>query len=281
MTTVVLAGAGGAAFGLGLVLLAPFWRTSAERLNGRARVPRQMLFRSAIVGTVGGLTWAVTGWPVAAVLAGCAAWWLPAVLAPNQAAKAEVAKIEAVAGWTEQLRDLISAASGLRQAVGASLPIAPAPIRPDVELLARDLTEGMELRQALADFAHRVDNETADLVVVALSMASHRHAADLGPLLGNLAEAARDRASLLNRTSDARAQTRTSVRIIIGASLVMVVGMGVFNGSFFEPLGTALGQMTLALVGALWAGALWWLVRLSNPPRQVRLLKPQPEEAAA
>lgn len=280
MTWAMIAGLGGALFALGLVLLAPTLIAQSARLKGRVHVQRRTLLRVGAVVGIGALAWGVTGWLVAAILAGCAVWWLPAVLAPERATTTEVERIEAVASWTEQLRDLISAASGLRQAIGASLPIAPEPIRADVEQLARDLTEGMELDQALSSFAHRVDNETADLVVVALSMASRRHAAALGPLLGNLAEAARDRASMLTRTSAARAQNRTSVRIIIGVSVVIVVGMAVFNGAFFAPLGSALGQLVLALVGGLWAAAMWWLLRLSNPPRQVRLLKPRGQEAA-
>lgn len=278
MTTVLAASLGGAAVGLGLVLLLPALTAVPGFLRSRVTVRRDIMLRTAAAAGAGMLTWAITGWPVAAVLAAAAAWWLPTVLGPDRATAAEVARIEAVANWTEQLRDLITASSGLRQAVWTSCDIAPEAIRDDVQALARDLTTGTDLEEALAAFAHRADNETADLVTTALSMAVHRHAADLGTLLGSLAEAARDRASMLVRTSTSRARTRTSVRIITTTAIAMVIGMAVFNGPYFAPLGSVTGQLVLALVGTLWAGALWWLTRLSNPPRAERVLSAHEEE---
>ncbi|RKS05995.1 Flp pilus assembly protein TadB [Nocardiopsis sp. Huas11] len=275
MTTALLASLGGAAVGLGMILLAPEITAALPRLHARAVPGRDAAVKAAIAGLAGAIVWGLTGWPVAAALVSVAAWWLPRVLGPDRATGAEVERIEAVAGWAEQLRDLIAAASGLRQAIWASVPIAPLPIRADVHTLAQDLTDGADLDDALTAFAHRVGNDTADLVATALSMATRRHAADLGTLLGTLAEAARDRASMLTRTSASRARTRTSVRIIIASTVGMVVAMAVFNGPYFAPLGSVSGQLVLALVGGVWAGALWWLVRLSSPQRAQRLLAPK------
>ncbi|WP_116248464.1 type II secretion system F family protein [Nocardiopsis sp. FIRDI 009] len=272
MTGVLVASLGGGAVGLGLVLLAPALTAVASRARSAPPVRRDMVARLTVAGAAGVATWALTGWPVAAVLAAAATWWLPGIMTPDRETTAEVERIEAVAGWTEQLRDLIAGSSGLRQAIWTSAPIAPAPIRPHVENLAQDLLDGADLDDALTAFADNVDNDTADLVATALSMAASRHAADLGALLGTLAEAAHDRASMLVRTNASRARTRTSVRIIIMTTLAMVVGMAVFNGAYFAPLGSASGQMVLAMVGALWAVALWWLVRMSAPPRTRRVL---------
>ncbi len=278
MTTVLAASLGGAAVGLGLVLLWPALTAAPKFLRSRVSVRRDTVLRAAAALGAGMLAWGVTGWPVAAALAAAAAWWLPAVLGPDRATAAEIARIEAVAGWTEQLRDLITASSGLRQAIWTSCAIAPEAVRGDVQGLAADLTAGNDLEDALTAFAHRVDNETADLVAAALSMAAHRHAADLGTLLGSLAEAARDRASMLVRTSTSRARTRTSVRIITAASLAMVIGMAALNGPYFAPLGSTTGQLVLALVGTVWATALWWLTRLSAPPRTERVLSVHDQE---
>jgi len=279
VTTVLPASLGGAAVGLGLVLLLPTLTLVLAGLRTRANPARHLLWKTAAAAGAGMLTWGVTGWPVAAAMAAGAAWWLPTALGPDRATSAEVARIEGVAGWTEQLRDLITASAGLRQAISASADIAPDAVRDDVRALARDLTTGTDLEKALDAFAHRVDNETADLVATALSMASHRHAADLGPLLTSLAEAARDRAAMLVRTSASRARTRTSVRIIVTTAAAMVIGMAFLNGPYFAPLDSAAGQLVLALVGAVWAAALGWLLRLSNPPRAQRVLSAHPQEA--
>ncbi|MFL1376777.1 type II secretion system F family protein [Nocardiopsis protaetiae] len=272
MTSMPVAALGGAAVGVGLVLLAPTLTTVLPALRARLCLTRSAGVRIVAALGAGSITWALTSWPVAALLAALALWWLPRHLAPDRTATTEASRIEAVAAWAEQLRDLISASAGLHQAIRASARTAPAPIREDVCVLVDDLTAGQDLDRGLVKFAHRVDNETADLVVAALTMAAQRHSADLVALLGTLAEAARDRAAMLVRIHASRARTRTSVRIITATSLAMAAGMAVLNGPFFAPLGSAGGQAVLALVGVLWAVALWWLSRLAEPPHTERLL---------
>ena len=63
-------------------------------------------------------------------VASLAAWAAPSVLGRDQDAAGSVARIEAVAGWTEMLRDTTSAAAGLEQAIAATAPLAPEAIRP-------------------------------------------------------------------------------------------------------------------------------------------------------
>ncbi|HZB32923.1 MAG TPA: type II secretion protein F, partial [Streptosporangiaceae bacterium] len=46
---------------------------------------------------------AVTRWPVGAVLAGLAVWWLPRLLGPDRHHEQHLARIEAVASWAESL----------------------------------------------------------------------------------------------------------------------------------------------------------------------------------
>ena len=48
-------------------------------------------------------------------------------------------RIEAIATFTEMLRDTISAAAGLEQAILAAEPVAPAPVREPVLMLAARL----------------------------------------------------------------------------------------------------------------------------------------------
>ena len=70
---------------------------------------------------------AVTRWPAGTVLAGLAAWFLPRALGPDRAHARALERIEAIASFTEMLRDTISAAAGLEQAILAAEPVAPAP----------------------------------------------------------------------------------------------------------------------------------------------------------
>jgi Flp pilus assembly protein TadB len=229
-----------------------------------------------LVGAVCGglLVWAVTQWPVAGVMAALACWWLPAVLGPDRHYERHVAGVEAVAAWAEMLRDLMAGASGLHQAITATVPIAPEPVREEVTRLSEDLRRGRAPEAALRDFADEVDNPTADLVSAALSTAASRHATDLGVLLGSLAEAARDQAAMLVRIAASRARVRTSTRIIIGVTLGMAALLLLFSPDYLAPFDTLLGQIVLAVIGAIWGTALVWMVRMARPKQGPRVLAP-------
>ncbi|MBR8743778.1 type II secretion system F family protein [Nocardiopsis sp. MG754419] len=282
---VLLLAASGAMVGAG------FWLALASlnalRAAGAPAVPRGPGWRSVLLGrqrpirlfgaVLGGLVvWFLTGWPVAAVLVVAGVWWGPVVLGPDRRHQEQVAGVEAIAAWTEMLRDLMAGASGLHQAVAATVPIAPEPVRPQVDRLAERLRAGRPVQEALHAFAEEVDNPTADLVASALTTAATRHATDLGVLLGSLAEAARDQAAMLVRVAASRARLRTSTRIIIGTTLGMAAFLMVFNSDYLEPFDGFLGQVVLACIGGLWAAALVWLSRMSRFSLGPRVLAPTP-----
>lgn len=244
----------------------PRWRSL---LFGRQR-PLRLI--AAIVG--GLLVWFVTGWPVAGVLVAAGCWWGPTVLGPDRRHQKQVDGVEAVAAWTEMLRDLMAGAAGLHQAVAATVPIAPEPVRESVAKLADRLRVGQSTQDALRLFADEVDNPTADLVTAALSTAATRHATDLGTLLGSLAEAAREQAAMLVRVAASRARLRTSTRIIVGTTVGMAAFLMVFNPGYLEPFDGFLGQVVLAGIGGLWAAALVWLSRMSRFDLGPRVLTP-------
>ncbi|WP_067964067.1 type II secretion system F family protein [Nocardiopsis trehalosi] len=267
-----LVGAGVFAFARALAIGGPL--QPLRRMVSSVPAGRGVAVRLGCAATAGLCAGAVTGWPVAGLLGAAALWWLPEVLGPDRAMADEAGRVEAVAAWTEQLRDMISGASGLQSAIAATADIAPAAIRDDVAHLAWQLRSGLDVHQAMAVFAQRVDNPTADLVAVALSTADGRHAADLSALLSRLAESSRDRATMLVRTSAGRARVRSSVRIIIAMTALMLVGMVGLNRGYLTPFDTLAGQFVLAGVGAIWAAAVVWLMRLARPVQGARFLRP-------
>ncbi len=284
-TPVLLLCASGALVGAGLWLALA--SLNALRVSRAPKAPQSPGWRSALLGSqrpfrlfgavIGGLLiWVLTGWPVAAVLVAAGCWWGPVVLGPDRHHQKQVAGVEAVAAWTEMLRDLMAGAAGLHQAVAATVPIAPDPVRPQVARLAERLRAGRPAQEALHAFADEVDNPTADLVASALTTAATRHATDLGVLLGSLAEAAREQAAMLVRVSANRARLRTSTRIIIGTTLGMAAFLMVFNSDYLEPFDGFLGQVVLAGIGGLWATALVWLSRMSRFSLGPRVLAPTP-----
>jgi Flp pilus assembly protein TadB len=224
-----------------------------------------------VAGLVIGL---FTGWPVGGILAAAAAWWLPPLLGKDHEHERELARIEAIAAWTEQLRDTLGAAAGLQQAILATSTTAPEPIRPDVVALCVDITGGTTLPVALRTFADRLADPTGDLVVAALLQATTGQARQLADLLAALAQSARAQASMRLRVTASRARVRSSARMIICVTLIVAAALVLFNRSYLTPYSTVTGQFVLLAVGAVFAIAFAWLARSGRVERPPRIFGP-------
>ena len=299
VTTAWVAGAGrpvaallGAGVGLGLFLVylglgpvdsddsPPHRPWGMPRWFGRAELDRRRLFaRVGVAVAVGVVAGVLTGWVVGAVLAGLACWALPGILGPDRGRTERLARIEAVATWTEMIRDTLSAAAGLEQAVLATAPLAPAAIRPEITELADRIRSGDRLVPALHGLAARLADPTADLVVAALVMAAEQQARQLADLLGSLAQAAREQVSMRLRVEAGRARSRTSVRVIVGTTVSFTVGMVVLNRPYMAAYDSPTGEAVLLAVGALFTLGLGWLQRISTVDEPARLLTMDGEHA--
>lgn len=271
----------GVVVGLGCVLVLAGWRGVALRrptlVVQKRTIERRTLRLACAVGAAV-IVGAVTGWPVGALLAGAAAWGAPTLLSGTKGRAAAVARIEAVAGWAEMLRDTMAGAAGLEQAIVATATVAPLPIRAEVATLAVRL-ESERLAPALRVFANEVADPTMDLVVAALVLAAEHQAQRLGELLGSLAGAARDQATMRLRVEAGRARTRTSVRVILGATGGLAFGLAVLNRGYLAPYDSALGQFMLLVIGLLFGTSFLWLARMTKPSVPQRFLAPRSEEA--
>ena len=269
-----LAGLLGAGVGLGVVLAWAGWRGATFPRRLRAPIhpsAERATLRLGLAAGAAVVVGAVTGWPVGALLAGLAGWGLPGLLAGTKGRAEALARIEAVAGWAEMLRDTMAGAAGLEQAIVATATVAPLPIRAEVATLAARL-EGERLAPALRGFADEVADPTMDLVVAALVLAAEHQASRLGELLGSLAQAARDQATMRLRVEAGRARSRTSVKVVVSVTAGLALGLAVLNRSYLSPYDTALGQLVLLLVGAMFAGAFVWLSHMTRPSAPERFL---------
>jgi tight adherence protein B len=210
-----------------------------------------------------GLVLVATRWPVAAIACGLLGWSSPELLGGRSAREAGVARTEAIATWTEMLRDTIAAAHGLEAAIAATSPVAPEPIQREVLALSTAI-EREPLPTALRRLADDLAHPIADLVVASLSVAATESVRDLTDLLGTLAQAARDEAAMQLRIEAARSRMRTAVRVITGCTVVTAAGLVVLNPSYVTAYSSALGQTTLGLIATCWGLALWWLARMSQ-----------------
>lgn len=177
--------------------------------------------------------------------------------------------VEALAVWTEQLRDTIAGASGIEQAITVTSRTAPPLLRPAVERLSARIGF-TPLQHAVREFASEVDHPLADFVAAALITAAENQVREMGSLLGHLAQCCRDDVSMRTRVWVARARTRSAVRIIAIVVVVFVIGLIVLDPNYLEPYGTPAGIFVALLVVMMFAGsfaAMKRLGRIENPIR--------------
>jgi Flp pilus assembly protein TadB len=225
----------------------------------------------ALAGTIAG---ASTTWPVAIALGAVGGAAAPILIGRRAARERVLARTEALAAWTESLRDLISAGSAIEATIAESARVAPTAIRPEVRRLADRLGNNEDLEVALASFAADLDDALGDLLVTAIATASSRQGgANLTSVLSAAAQAARAQVAMRHQIEAARAGTYTSARVVVTVFAIFTVGLLVFNRSFLEPFDTAAGQVVLLVIGGLFALCAATMVRLAEPDRPERFYR--------
>lgn len=245
------------AFAIGVDLL-PRRRTLAA--DGGRRLSRRTL---AAAGTAL-LVMVLTRWVVLAVAAFLLVVLWPLLFGGTRQEKEAANRIEALANWTESLRDTIAGAVGLEQAIPATVYASSPVIRSQLALLADRMRVRVPLPQALRQFADDLDDPTADLVLSALVMNSRLRGPGLRQLLGSLAATARAELDMRQRVSASRAGTRRSAQIVVVFSGLVVLGLAVFNRDFVKPYNSVTGQLVLLVVLALFTLGMMWMRRLAG-----------------
>ncbi len=267
----------GAVVGAGLALLIVAIRGTTPRIPDpdRAGAPGLLdrIGRQAAYGVIGGvIALFVTRWPVAALAAGALIMFWPALFGGARAERQAIDRLEGLAAWTESLRDTIAGAVGLEQAIPATVYAASPAIRPQLRVLVDRLRVRVPMPVALQRFADELDDPSADLVVAALILNARLRGPGLRQVLSSLADAARAELDMRQRVFAGRSSTRRSVQIVAGFSLLVVVGLAVFNRSYVEPYGTPQGQVVLAVVAGIFALGFLWMRRLSGVEKPGRFL---------
>ncbi len=261
--------------GLGVAgIIHSFFGSEASESNHDVvpRAPSRGTARSVLfAGPAGALVALATGWPVAFFITALAVYGLPRLFGQT-AGSASVVKLEAIATWTEMLQGTLAASAGLSQAIMATAPLAPLPIREPVTSLSGRIGAGMHPREALLLLGDELGDPSADRVICSLLLAFSSRAQRLGDLLAALAESTRDEVALRLRIETSRASVRSGVRTVLVFSVAFAAALVVLAHSYLAPFGSATGQLALGLVGVLYAGGLTLMVVLARPPAPVRLL---------
>jgi Flp pilus assembly protein TadB len=278
-TDTVIAALAGASGILGVLLIIAAW-TGTELLPEpvAGRPPRQIiqwrsrrtLIETVLVMAAAVAAWALTGWPAAGLAVAAAVIALPRLLG-GRAAQRRISRLEALEAWTRQLADVLTTGTGIEDALLATADDPPGPITQEVIALRRRLEYRVTTEDAVRAFADDLAHPVGDTIAATLIIASQVRGRGLRDVLTALADTvAKDVA--MQREIDAERATHRTTAIWVVAALGLFVGFAVFNRAYVAPFGTAIGQMMLVFVAALYAGAVWWLHRLASPSRNFRFL---------
>ncbi len=268
----------GAAFGLGLfgVLLniKKANESSSKKRFSILEVKTKFLNSLKFFGgpAVALVTYLMTTWLLVSVVTGLVVSAVPALKSKQRLRRDERGLADAIATWTEQLRDTLAGAHGLEQAIVATSVHAPLAISSAVSRLSAQIQYG-KLSDGLRRFADDVDHPISDFVSAALITATEYQARDLAQLLGHLAQCARDEGRMRTRIWVGRARTRSSVRIITFVVIGFVCALVVFNREYLNVYSSFEGQIILSGIFILFGCSLIMLdqfSRIAAPQRFIR-----------
>jgi Flp pilus assembly protein TadB len=227
--------------------------------------------RGAVALIAGILILAATGWVVAGIgTALLVLGWRGIGGAAGE--RKAMARLEALATWTESLRDTVAGAVSLEQAIPSSLRAAAPSLQGPLASLVDRLHTRMPMPEALGRFADDLDDPSADMVIAALIINARLRGPGLRDLLSALAASVREELHMRTKVNAERRSTRRSIQIVVAVSVGLALVLAIFNRGYVHPYGSALGQLILIVVAALYAVAFLWLRRLARFDTPERLL---------
>lgn len=268
----------GVAYGLLVVVGAVRGRPlrSSDRRSDQVRRDRSArradLQRLVLAVGLGLVVLFVTRWPVAGAFAVALVFLWPRIFGGNLAGARKLEQLEAIATWTESMRDTSLGNAGLEQAIPATAHNAPAPIRPQLLRLAGALAVRVDMKTALHRFADEVHDEICDVVVAGLLNNAQLRGPRLAAMLGDVAAAARDELAMRQRVETERRGLRRQTRIIVCLILGFIALQAVVARTWVEPYQSVAGQAVLALLLMFLLGAFMRMRALSDPPQRERIL---------
>jgi hypothetical protein len=132
--------AAGSIIGLGIFVCVAAWR-GRFRLAGLSQQRTQLPLRHVVVAVVVLIgTWVITGWTLAAATIAGVATMGSIALSRHGQRRDDRALVDALAVWTEQLRDMLAGSNGLEQTIIATSTHAPLALREPLERLVASMS---------------------------------------------------------------------------------------------------------------------------------------------
>lgn len=240
---------------------------------------RRVAIRTAIAATTGLLLLAVSGWVVpSVVIAGGAFWAAGEWQRRDRSHGSEIARLDALASWIENLRDVLMAGEQPVGAIQSTVSSSAPAIRPHVRRLAAGLGR-QEPDIVFRRFADDLDDPLGDLVASGLSIAIRRGARTV-PVLTALAEQTRHQVDRRRLIAAERAPARREVQALTLIMSSLVVALLVLGRvEYLDAYDTTGGQvfLTVSLVG--YVALLVRVQRLAAFPRPGRFIGGAPGPA--
>ncbi|MDN5893313.1 MAG: hypothetical protein L0H93_04745, partial [Nocardioides sp.] len=188
---------------------------------------------------------------VLAVIAGAAVVLWPLIVGGGKVERATLAKLDALAQWTESLRDLAQKGAGLESVIPKTIPTASDVLAPPLRHLSFRLSVRVPLPEALSLFADEVDDAGADLVVAALALSARQRKGQLSRVLSALSSALRDELEARTKIMRERNVVRREAAQVAGLSAVLVFGATLFAPPALPgPASVASDVLPFVLAGA-------------------------------
>jgi hypothetical protein len=242
---------------------------ATPRPRSRAQPGRPV--RLAVAGGTALVVLAASGWLVAAVIVGVGCWAAIGSWQQRGGGVSDLQRIDALASWIENLRDVLTAGDQPVGAINATVATCPAAIRPQVRRLAAGLGR-QDPALVFRRFADDIDDPLGDLVAAGLLIAVQR-GARTAAVLSSLAEQARRQSDRRRLVEAERAPIQREVTVLTVIMGSLVAGLLVFGrAEYLEPYDTASGQLFLGVVLATYAMLLLRVQRLARFPRPNRFL---------
>lgn len=221
---------------------------------------------------VGLLVLVVSGWVLPAVVVGAGAFWaIGGWQRRDKASDVEIARLDALASWIENVRDVLMAGEQPVGAIASTVGACPPIIRPHIRRLAAGLSR-QDPDVVFRRFADDLDDPLADLVAAGLAIAIRRGARTV-PVLTALAEQTRQQVDRRRLIEAERAPTRREVQALTFIMGMLVVLLLVFGRSrYLDAYDTTGGQLFLGVALAGYTGLIVRVQKLAAFPRPNRFL---------
>jgi tight adherence protein B len=248
---------------------------SGLHVTRRTAAPRRPASTAPVVVAfvTGSAVFALSGWAVPATVVGMlVGWGIVRWRGRARGTDEGAARVEALASWVENVRDVLQAAGQPIGAIGATAATCPVVLRTHVRALYARLSAGQSADVVFRRFADELDDPLGDLVAVGLLIAVTR-GAQTDHVLTALAEQARHQADRRRIVEAERAPMRREVQLVSLVMCALLGGMFIFaRNSYLDAYDTASGQVFLGVILCGYAGLLVRVGRLSQYPRPSRFL---------